>query len=145
MKQYLLFLCAGLILVLSACKDRNLQDMELIRKLRQRNTPDAVAADLTDAMKKGDVKSFFTLSTDRVRNATVNHYLLRDLGMTEDDALQIFSGELKNRFQSGELLPAKEKQETTDHAEYQFKTEQETVLIRLQCDQHGAWKNDTRF
>lgn len=153
MKKYnfLFILFAVFALLFAAgCKENSVKSSEILRKIRLKNNPDDIAADLITALQKGKAKQIYTLSSDRIQNIMENSALFANEEMEFNDILKHWEEYLKKQY-SSYLLTVKLLKKEKKSCIYQLYmqtpgTEECKIMqITLQMDEHKNWKNDTRF
>ena len=151
MKTFFLLAAALLALFLSAgCRDNSFRDNGLIRRMRMRNTPEALADDLFAALAAGDAERLDGLSTPRVRSMLRNEFALLYPELPFDDAMTRCSASLKKKYEGGTFsaISLKKSEDEFEAASFFVKKDGSPavrVSFRIIRDEHGIWKNDTRL
>ncbi len=159
MKKFLLFFLLIPVLLCS-CKDDSLKDSAIIRRLRLRNNPEAVAQDFLKAYQTGRMENLLVLSLPRIQDKFYNELQLSasEPGKSPEELLKEYSGKLGEKFRDIQLAavritpePEPETEETPLYIEYHIRNaeeQQENVtyfILRLAKDEYGTWKNTTRL
>ena len=148
--NFVLILSAAILLFFCGCKENTLDSNEILRRIRLRNNPDAVMADLVAALQKGKAKALYTLSTDRLQNITENTCLFADKEMEFGEILKRQNEYLQQHY-SVWLLSSKLVKKDDKVCIYDLimqkpdSQETKTIQVKLVLDNHKNWKNDTRF
>ena len=147
------FLSAAFSLVLlcaAGCRENSFRDNGLIRRIRMRNTPEALSDDLFTALAAGNAERLDALSTPRVRSMLRNEFALLYPTLSFDDAMTRYSALLKEKYEDGAFsgisLKKDENEVTASHSFVKNDgSPPVAVSFRLILDEHGIWKNDTRL
>lgn len=150
---FLFFLPAAFSLVLlfgAGCRENSFRDNGLIRRVRMRNTPEALSDDLFAALASGDAERLDALSTPRVRSMLRNEFALLYPALSFDDAMTRYSASLKEKYKDGDFSGITLKKNENDAAASSFFVKKDgsprdVVSFHLVLDEHGIWKNDTRL
>ena len=155
MRNRTFFLLSSLILffllVLAAvCRKNSFRDNELIRRIRLRNTPEALADDLFSALDAGDMERLDALSMPRVRSMLRNEFALLYPDLSFDEAMIRWADSVKKKYGDGVfsgITLSKSENGVTASSLFTGKNGEPPVLVsfRLVRDEHGNWKNDTRL
>ena len=76
-----------LLLAISTYRENSFRDNGFIRRVRLRNTPEALSDDLFTALAAGDTERLDALSAPRVRSMLRNEFALLYPKFTFDDAM----------------------------------------------------------
>lgn len=139
----LLFFAAG-------CRKNSFRDNELVRRVRLRNTPEALSDDLFAALAAGNAERLDALSTPRVRSMLRNEFALLYPKLSFDDALTRYAASLKEKYEDGafsEITLTKDENGAAASGTFVQNdgTPSSVISFRLVRDEHGNWKNDTRL
>lgn len=143
-------LLAFSLLPAAGCRKNSFRDNELVRRVRLRNTPQALSDDLFAALAAGKAERLDALSTDRVRNMLRNEFALLYPALSFDDAMTRYSASLKQKYENGafsEITLAEDGKGATVSGVFTGKDGAEPIPVsfRIVRDEHGNWKNDTRL
>ena len=146
----LLPILAFALLLTAGCRENSFRDNELVRRVRLRNTPEALADDLFAALAAGDMDRLDALSTPRVRSMLRNELALLYPEITFEDAVSRCAVSLKQKYENGSFSGiVLTKNENGAEATGSFIKKDggppAVVSVRLVRDEHGNWKNDTRL
>ena len=151
MKRFFLLSAALFSLFLfSGCRENSFRDNGLIRRVRLRNTPEALADDLFAALAAGNAERLDILSTPRVRNMLRNEFALLYPELPFDDAMTRCSASLKKKYEDGTFSGVTLTKSENEAAASSFFVKKDgspaiQVSFRIVRDEHGIWKNDTRL
>lgn len=149
----------SLIAVLAAvsgfsCKDEPLRDHALLRRLRLRNTAEAVSQDFADALRSGDTARLFALSVPSVRCKLDNELHLVFPHLSDAERLQAYALSLKLKYGNTPLLATPIPGSAASPGEeakvrfFRIASPDSAVsghLLELRCDRYGNWKNVSRL
>lgn len=144
-------LAFSLLLLTAGCRENSFRDNELVRRVRLRNTPEALADDLFAALASGDMDRLDALSTPRVRSMLRNELALLYPDLSFEDAMSRCAVSLKQKYENGSFSGiVLTKNENGAEATGSFMKKDGSpppavVSFRLIRDEHGNWKNDTRL
>ena len=157
MKKILLFLIAVLAAVsVSSCKNERLRDHALLRRLRLRNTAEAVSQDFAEALRTGDTARLLALSEPAVRCKLENELRIVFPHLSDDERMQAYALSLKLSGARRPLQAVPVRNDENSGAE----EEKETIrfyriappdaadggyVIELRRDRYGNWKNVSRL
>ena len=139
-----------LLLFAAGCRENSFRDNELVRRVRLRNTPEALSDDLFAALAAGNAERLDALSTPRVRSMLRNEFALLYPALSFDEAMTCYSASLKEKYKDGafsEITLTKDENGAAAAGSFVKKdgTPSAPVSFRLVRDEHGNWKNDTRL
>ena len=134
----------------AGCRDNSFRDNGLIRRVRLRNTPEALSDDLFSALASGNAERLDALSTPRVRSMLRNEFALLYPALPFDDAMSRYAESLKETYADGTfsgITLTKGENDVTASGSFAKKDGSPPVPVsfRLVLDEHGIWKNDTRL
>ena len=149
----------AVMIVLSAatgfsCKNERLRDHALLRRLRLRNTAEAVSQDFTDALRSGDTARLFALSTPVVRCKLDNELRLVFPHLSDAERIQVYALSLKLKYGNTPLLIRPVADRAADSGEdsgirlYRISAvgaADAGRLLELRRDRYGNWKNVSRL
>lgn len=153
-KRFLFLLLSAVFPVLfffaAGCRDNSFRDNELVRRVRLRNTPEALSDDLFAALASGNAERLNTLSTPRVRSMLRNEFALLYPELSSDDAMTRYSASLKEKYKDGSFsgITLTKSEDSATASSFFVKKDDPTpsaVSFQLIRDNHGNWKNDTRL
>ena len=159
MKKILLFLIAVLAAVsVSSCKDERFRDHALLRRLRLRNTAEAVSQDFAEAFRTGDTSRLLALSDPAVRCKLENELRLVFPHLSDAERMQAYALSLKLSGAGRPLQAIPVRHENTDEKEEEEEKKEvrfyriaapDSVdgghFIELRRDRYGNWKNVSRL
>ena len=139
-----------ILLLMPGCRENSFQDNELVRRVRLRNTPEALSDDLFSALAAGNAERLDALSTPRVRSMLRNEFALLYPKLSFDDAISRYSASLKEKYKDGtfsEITLIKSENGATASASFAKNDfcPPSVISFQLVRDEHGNWKNDTRL
>jgi len=138
------------LLFAAGCRENSFRDNGLIRRVRLRNTPEALSDDLFAALGSGNAERLDALSTPRVRSMLRNEFALLYPELSFDDAMTRYSASLKEKYEDGAfsgITLKKNENDATASSSFVKKdgSPPAVVSFHLVLDEHGIWKNDTRL